>query len=254
MRGFPSEFKQQLRLNELALCGNTLLVSGNSSEMNNQPVETGIEQFLFEGRLDVGSGSAFRVSPELRELQERYLQAKGERQNMTLATSCFAMACPIMPLGFLSVLFVLGRLDGLDKDPESLAQQRTLKGDMARIAAADALMRKRKESGEDPESNAYLRYASRELELRPLRMAMRPIRGSEKRVIPKMQSQEALSNGFFLTKEKQSKMRDIKRQKILLEGLMEKEREEQNLPEVSRLSSKLELLDKLLKKMGGKPD
>lgn len=203
---------------------------------------------MFDGRLD--HGSAFRVSPELRELQERYLQAKGEKQNMTLASSCFAMACPIMPLGFLSMLFVLGKLDGMDKDPESLEFNKTLKGEMARIAAADALMRKRKESGEDPESNAYLRYASREMELRPLRVAMRPIKGSEKRVIPKQQSREALSDGgFFLTKEKQSKMRSMKQQKILLESLVAKERE-QNSSEASKLSEKLEMLDKLLKRMG----
>ena len=168
---------------------------------------------------------------------------------MGVASSMFAMACPIMPLGFLSMLFVLGKLDGMDKDPETLAFNRTLKADMARIAAADALMRKKRDLGEDAESNAYVRYASREMELRPLRMAMRPIRGAEKRVIPRQQSREQLSNGFFLTKEKQQKMRDIKRQKILLEGLMEKEREKDNNPEVSRLSQKLEMLDKLLRKM-----
>ena len=218
----------------------------------NQPVE-GIEQFLMS-RFEVGSGSAFRVSPELRELQERYLEAKGERQNMSVASSMFAMACPIMPLGFLSVLFMLGKLDGMDKDPLSMEYNRTLKGDMARIAAADALMRMRKEKGEDAESNAYLRYASREMELRPLRMAMKPIRGAEKRVIPK-QSQQSLGEGFFITKEKQTKMRDIKRQKVLLEGLKEKEQKEQNTNEVCRLSQKLEMLDKLLNKMSGsKPE
>jgi hypothetical protein len=211
----------------------------------NQPTE----QSLFGSSLDFTGGSAFRVSPELRELQEKYLQAKCEKQHMGVASSMFAMACPIMPLGFLSMLFVLGKLDGMEKDPETLAFNRTLKGDMARIAAADALMRKKRDLGEDAESNAYVRYASREMELRPLRMAMRPIRGAEKRVIPRQQSREQLSNGFFLTKEKQQKMRDIKRQKILLEGLMEKEREKDNNPEVSRLSQKLEMLDKLLRKM-----
>lgn len=218
----------------------------------NQPTEAGHEHSLFGSSLDMTGGSAFRVSPELRELQERYLQGKCEKQHMTVTTSMFAMACPIMPLGFLSILFMLGKLDGMDKDPETLAFNRTLKGDMARIAAADALMRKRKETGEDSESNAYVRYASREMELRPLRMAMRPIRGAEKRVIPRQQSREQLSNGFFLTKEKQQKMRDIKRQKILLESLVEKEKENDNSNEASRLSQKLEMLDKLLRKMNTK--
>lgn len=220
----------------------------------NQPTETGIEHSLFGSSLDFTGGSAFRVSPELKELQERYLQAKTEKQHMSVASSMFAMACPIMPLGFLSMLFVLGKLDGMDKDPESLAFNRSLKGDMARIAAADALMRKKREQGEDAESNAYVRYASREMELRPIRTAMRPIRGTEKRVIPRQQSREQLSNGFFLTKEKQQKMRDIKRQKILLEGLVEKEREKDNNPEVSRLCQKLEMLDKLLRKMNSNND
>lgn len=220
----------------------------------NQPVEAKLDS-LFGSNLDFTGGSAFRVSPELRELQERFLQAKTEKQHMSVASSMFAMACPIMPLGFLSMLFVLGKLDGMEKDPESLAFNRTLKGDMARIAAADALMRKRREQGEDAESNAYVRYASRELELRPIRMAMRPIRGAEKRVIPRQQSREQLSNnGFFVTKEKQQKMRDIKRQKILMEGLVAKEREKENSPEVNRLSQKLEMLDQLLRKMGSKDE
>ena len=221
--------------------------------MNHQPTETSLES-LFSSSLDLHGGSAFRVSPELRELQERFLEAKCEKQHMSVASSMFAMACPIMPLGFLSMLFVLGKLDGLEKDPESLAFNRSLKGDMARIAAADALMRKKRELGEDAESNAYVRYASRELELRPIRMAMRPIRGAEKRVIPRQQSREQLNNGFFLTKEKQEKMRDAKKQKILLESLVEKEKEKDNSHEVSRLSQKLEMLDKLLRKMGSKEE
>jgi hypothetical protein len=112
-------------------------------------------------------------------------------------------------------------------------------------------LRKKKENGEDPESNAYLRYASRELQLRPLRMAMRPIKGSEKRVIPKQQSGDSLNGGYFLTREKQAKEREIKRQKILLESLADKERKEKGAsPETSsKLSEKLEKLDQLLRKM-----
>lgn len=121
---------------------------------------------------------------------------------------------------------------------------------MARIAAADALMRKKKANGEDPEADAYIRYASRQLELRPHRIAMRAIKGSESRVIPKSTSREPAPD-YFVTREKQSKMRDIKKQRILLEGLIDKERNEQNFGEVCRISSKLEMLDKLLKKMNG---
>lgn len=218
--------------------------------MNQEPApDTSIEQSLFDGRLDMGS---FRASPELRELQERFLKAKAEKQSMTVASSCFALACPINPLGFLAALFLLGKLDGADKDPFSqFEQNKTLKGEMARFAAAEALTRKRKESGEDPESNAYLRYASREMALRPYRNAMRPIKGSEKRVIPKQQSRESLTDGFFLTKEKQAKIREVKRQKIMLESLAAKEREEQKTTEANMLSQKLEMLDKLLQKMSG---
>jgi hypothetical protein len=217
----------------------------------NHPTDAGIEQ-LFNRPLDLGSGSSFRASPELRELQERFLVAKGEKQNMTISAGCFAMACPIMPLGFLAIFSLLGKMDGLDKDPETLEMGRGLKGEMARIAAAEALMRKRKGEGEDVESNAYLRYASRELQMRPLRIAMKPLKGSgsEKRVIPRQQSREALSNGFFMTKEKQNKMRDIKQQKILLESLANKEREEQNHIESNAVAQKLEKLDQLLRKMG----
>ncbi len=166
--------------------------------------------------------------------------------------SCLAMANPIMPLGFLATLFLLGKMDGMDKDPFALEMggNKTLKGEMARIAAAEALLRKRKESGEDPESNAYLKYASRELAMRPYKSALRPLRANEKRVIPNKQSRENLgTNSFFITKEKQAKMREIKKQKILLESIAQKEREEQNLAEASQISQKLELLDKLLNKM-----
>ncbi len=220
----------------------------------NHPTDAGIEH-LFNRPLELGSASSFRVTPELRELQERFLVAKGEKQNMTISAGCFSMACPIMPMGFLAIFALLGKLDGMDKDPESLEMGRGLKGEMARIAAAEALLRKRKGDGEDVESNAYLRYASRELQMRPLRIAMKPLKGSgsEKRVIPRQQSREALSNGFFMTKEKQTKMRDIKQQKILLESLASKERQEQNPADNNLLSQKLEKLDQLLRKMGA-PD
>jgi len=218
----------------------------------NEPVIPGIEHSVFGGHLESGSGSAFRVSPELQELQERYLGAKGERQTMNIAASCFAMACPIMPLGFLAALFVLGKLDGLDKDPVSMEHARSLQGDMARIAAAQALLRKKKESGEDLDSDAYLKYASRELQLRTLRMAMRPLKGSEKRVIPKQQqSRDSLNGaGYFLTREKMTKERDIKRQKILLESISNKDKDEKSPVENNKLSEKLEKLDQLLRKMG----
>jgi hypothetical protein len=211
--------------------------------------ESSIEN-LFDGRLDFKSGSAFKSSPELRELQERYLHAKAEKQNMAVVGSCFALASPLMPLGFLSALFMLGKMDGMDKSPEELLLEkgRGLQGEMARIAAAEALMRKKRANGEDPESDAYIRYASRQLELRPLRVAMRPIKGAETRVIPKKHASEP--SDFFITKEKQNKLRDIRKQRILLEGLMEKEQKEQNFSEACRLSSKLELLDKMLRKMG----
>ena len=226
------------------------------SQMNQQPVaDAGIEQSLFDTKLEFGSQSTFRMSPELQQLQERFLQAKTEKQNMGVAGSMFAMANPINPLGFLAALFLLGKLDGMEKDPLELAmeQNKNLRNEMARFAAADALTRKRKQSGEDPETNAYLRYASRELALRPYRSAMRPIRGSgDKRVIPKQQqSRESLSDGYFLTKEKQAKIREVKRQKIMLESLAAKEREEQKVTEASMLSQKLEMLDKLLRKMNG---
>jgi hypothetical protein len=213
----------------------------------------GLEHSFLGGSLDTGFGSAFKSTPELRELQERYLANKNERQHMTIATSMFAMACPIMPLGFLAALFVLGKLDGLDKDPfEEMEESRSLKGDMARFAAAAALMRKRKDAGEDPESDAYLKYASREMELRPLRQVMRPLKGSEKRVIPKQQqSRDSLdSPSYFITREKQAKEREIKRQKIMLESLSDKERKESPIEANNKLSEKLDKLDQLLRKMG----
>lgn len=213
--------------------------------------ESGIENILFDGRLDFKSGSAFKASPELRELQERFLQSKAEKQNMAVVGSCFALASPLMPLGFLSALFMLGKMDGMDKSPEELLLEKGsgLQGEMARIAAAEALMRKKKANGEDPETDAYIRYASRQLELRPIRTAMRPIKGAETRVIPKKHSTQP--SDFFITREKQNKMRDLRKQRILLEVLMEKEQKEQNFSEICKLSSKLELLDKMLKKLGG---
>lgn len=219
--------------------------------MNEPTIDAGIEQLLLDGKLDFNGKSMFRASPELQELQQRYLQNKAEKQSMTVTTSCFAMACPILPLGFLSMFFVLGKLDGFDKSPEMLAQEKgDLRNEMARMAAADALLRQKKERGEDVESKALLRYASREMAVQPIRSAIRPIKGTDKRVLPRQQSREALAdNGFFQTKEKQDKMRKIKQQKILLETLAQKEREEQNTVEASSLSQKLEILDKLLKKM-----
>lgn len=73
---------------------------------------------------------------------------------------------------------------------------------------------------------------------------------SEKTLIPR-QARMAPENGFFVTKDKMAKAKEIKKQKMLLESLMENEKAKQNFSEVSEISARLESLEKLVRKLFG---
>lgn len=186
---------------------------------------------------------------EMRLLRQQFLLDKGQRQSMLVSSSMFAMACPIMPLGFLSIFMALGRLEGLDNGPEALLEQKGgLAAQMARVAAAEALLRRRKKDGsENEDDSGYLRYAARQMELRPFRTALSTPRFSDQRVLPKRRP-EAFDEKFFVTREKALKTSKLRRKKIYLESLMEKE--QQDFSEASSISAKIETLDKLLKRLG----
>ncbi|MBY0359943.1 MAG: hypothetical protein K2W82_18205 [Candidatus Obscuribacterales bacterium] len=187
---------------------------------------------------------------EMRLLRQQFLLDKGQRQSMLVSSSMFAMACPIMPLGFLSIFMALGRLEGLDNGPEALEQKGGLAAQMARVAAAEALLRRRKkDGGESDDDSGYLRYAARQMELRPFRTALSTPRFSDQRVLPKRRP-EAFDEKFFVTREKALKTSKLRRKKIYLESLIEKEKEQQDFSEASSISAKIETLDKLLKRLG----
>lgn len=184
---------------------------------------------------------------EYRALREQFLLDKSQRENMGVTSSLLSMICPIMPLGLLSVFQMLGRMDGLDEGPQMAIRQQGLMSEMARIAAADALMRKRKKEG--IEDDGYLQFATRQMELRPLRMAFSTHRIIDKQTLPKRRGLEQPENGYFMTKKETAKASKVRKEKILLESMMKKESEEQKFSEASSISSKIEALDKLLKRI-----
>ncbi len=195
-------------------------------------------------------------SREFIELRNKFLKDKGERQNVTTMAGCLSgFAAPIFPLGLLGLFFLLGKLDGLDKGPLCpQTQKRTgLRAQMARIAAAEALAIARRkleaEKGNSfPEhgtlSGAALKALLSTPERKPLAW------NAEKRLLPK-QSRFSPEKGYFVTKDKIVKAKQMKEQKLLLEAVMETERKKQNFSAVGEISSRLETLERLVRQMLG---
>lgn len=191
---------------------------------------------------------------DLLDLQRQFLADKSERQSLTTMSGCFALACPILPLGLLGAFFLLGKLDGFDKGPGGLEKGKTgLRAQMARMAAAEALARKRKLDAEKKGEGASTDIFPTSTSLTALiSMAERRPSSwqSEKTLIPR-QARMAPENGFFVTKDKMTKAKEIKKQKMLLESLMENEKSKQNFSAVSEISARLESLEKLVRGLFG---
>lgn len=198
-------------------------------------------------------GKSVPESRELLELQRQFLVEKGERQTVATISGCLSLACPILPLGLLGAFFLLGKLDGFDKGPGGFEKGKTgLRAEMARIAAAEALARKRKLEAEKGEGMSHDMLPSGKALQALLNMPdKRPVSWqSEKTLIPK-QIKMAPEKGFFVTKDKVAKANEIRKQKLLLESLMEKEKEKQNFSAVSEINSRLESLEKLVRRVFG---
>lgn len=190
---------------------------------------------------------------ELLDLQRQFLADKSERQNLTTMSGCFALACPVLPLGLLGAFFLLGKLDGFDKGPAGLEKGKTgLRAQMARMAAAEALERKRKLDAEKGEGGSLDGFPARTSLTALMNIAdRRPVSWqSEKTLIPR-QARMAPENGFFVTKDKLAKAKEIKKHKLLLESLMENEKAKQNFSAVTEINARLESLEKLVMRLFG---
>lgn len=202
-------------------------------------------------RLDSRVGFFSSVeSIEFQWLRQRFLTDKSQRQSIGIASNFFSIASPIMPLGFLAAFFALGRMDSMDQGPQLLERNGGLKAQMARIAAYEAMQRLKKKNGGDVDDDGYLKYAARQLELRPLKIALSSPKMTEHQLLPKRKGRQQNDERFFTTRDKAVTANKLRRKKIFLEAVMEKERGTQEFSEASAISAKIDSLDKLLKRLG----
>lgn len=221
----------------------------------NQDLENLLVKALSE-KLE-GGKPATGDSRELLELQTKFLADKAERQTVGTVAGCLSFASPILPLGILGFFFLLGKMDGLDKGPlEQGKRKNGLRAQMARIAAAEALALARKKKWEADKENGVIGETT-SLTGSALKALIsttsdrRPVTwNAEKRVIPK-QGRLSAEKGYFVTKDKMARAKQLKEHKLLLEALMEKQQTKQNFSAVSEISSRLESLEKLVRQLLG---
>lgn len=212
----------------------------------------GIESLLLG--LGTGTGSDKKLagkydSPEHVQLRHRFLQEKAEKQSISLVSNCLAFATPFLPFSFLSTFFLLGKLDGMDKGPEALfAEKEGLKAEMARLAAAEALARKRAKEGQSgSDEMAALAAAHRRQADNVLFNGGKSALWAEKRVLPSKKIRG--DRKLFVTNGEHKKKNELKKQKMALEAVKEHEVKKQNFSAVSEISAKLELLEKLVTRL-----
>ncbi len=184
------------------------------------------------------------------QLDLRYRFSDRGKPGMTVASNYFALACPIMPIGLLGAFLFLDKLDSLYESSrlthEDVDSRRRADLTQAMYVAA---MREKLEIEKKKKGLA---------EAAPLQ-ADAPKAGVEGKMVRKRKEPQTISTGkasdgfngaLFFGRGNQKEVGKAVRQKMLLEEHLDKMNQQQDYGAVCRLSSRIELLDKALKRMG----
>lgn len=173
-----------------------------------------------------------------------------ERDKSTVATNYFALACPIMPIGLLGVFMFLGKLGSMyEDDPSKLSAEETQRqrGDLTQ-ALYVAAMRKKMET--DKKLGDGSLQCSRPVDaLMPLGDRTSIKKKKENALMLEGKQSERMGGPRLLTRA-QSDVGKLVKAKMQLETHLDRISEEQDYSAVCRVSARLELLDKALKKLG----
>jgi hypothetical protein len=175
-----------------------------------------------------------------------------ERQRVTVATNYFAMACPIMPIGVFAIFALLGKFGStFDQDPESM-KLRTEDAQRQRGELTQALylaaMKKRMEAERKLDTGMQ---CSRPVDaLLPL--GEKPIKkGKEVSLMLEGKRSERINGPKLLsTPRAQAEVGKLVKAKMQLESHLDRLSQEQDFGAVCRVSARLELLEKALKRLG----
>lgn len=183
-----------------------------------------------------------------REIDSTMRAQFSERQKLTVGANYFAMACPIMPLGLFSVFMMLDKL-GAPVDKEQLKR--------------DELVSKHQELTQTQALYLAAMKQKKEIEQKKGGLACsRPVEGllplGDKRAARKKKDSDVLFdgkpterlNGPVLLSKSQTDVSKLVKTKMALQSHLEEASKEQDYGLVCRVSSRIELLEKALKKLG----
>jgi hypothetical protein len=203
-----------------------------------------IESRCGDGALDRRAG--MRMNREVKGSAVYRLGVEPRYERLAVASNYFAMACPIMPIGFLGLFALLGKLDGL--------YQRSL------LPSEDKQSRHNRELVQ-----SFYAAAMREKELRGRKKDISPLcpanlppalapeerkTGKKKRgenlVVPAVPRFSEAALPLRRTRD----LEKLVRERATLTQRLERFKRRQDLHSVSRLSARIELLEKALLRAG----
>lgn len=184
------------------------------------------------------------------ELDLRYRITDSRKPGVAVASNYFALACPILPIGLLAAFMFLDKLDSLYEGNrfahEDLESRR--RADLTRAMYVSAMRekleieKKKKGLGDPPPLQSEPPKAGAEVKAARKR--------KEQQTMVSSKSDEGFKGQMFFGRGNQGEVGRAVKQKMRLEEHLEKVNKEQDYSAVCRLSSRIELLDKALKRMG----
>lgn len=194
------------------------------------------------------NGFDFLASRQLsREIDTVLRKHFEEKQQMSVATNYFALACPIMPTFLLGAFMLLDKLDGM-YDKQTIKTHDFVRQQQANSQALYIAAMREKMELENKKNGLA---SSRPIDGLPQA-------GTDKAKKPKKKSVEILLggkpserlNGPVLLSKEQREAKKIVKTKMALEAHLEKMNREQDFAGVCKVSAQIDLLDKALKKLG----
>lgn len=185
-----------------------------------------------------------------RDVENTIRSQFNERQRMSVASNYFAICCPIMPLGLLGVFFLFDKFQ--PKTAEEVIATQVKAHQLARQQdnlAQSLYIAAMKQKRESEEKKAGLQCS------RPIDGLMPFDENKEKRKKPEnawMQSGKQTDRiaGPQLLSRPQQDVAPIVKKKLALESHLAEINKEQDYHATCRVSARIELLEKALKKMG----
>jgi hypothetical protein len=204
-----------------------------------------LDRRVRDGGFDYQTSMALSKDLNVTDYQQFKVQQAG-RERMTVAQNYFALACPIMPIGFLGAFMFLEKLGGLyqpEPEQEKIVAQR--QEELTRALYVTA-MREKLEA--DKKKKGYMNSMPDEIIMRAGEKKQ-PKKNKDTAMMLSGRTSDRISGPPVLSKEQRDVGKVVKK-KMAMQSMLEQHSKNQDYSAVCRVSSKIELLDKALKRMG----